>query len=293
MDTIFTFDWAQVYPKVIEGLQNGTVVLRDGVAYWTELAEQSGIVQHMPLKQVPFDPEKLNEISQLIQATHATQMAAIGLSTTIIVGAIVVQTMYLAKKIDKLQQTIDVISSDIDAQNILFYLEKMSKYFGTIESARVLLLDKSLVSETQDIAASLISTLSIQRNEVLSLIDNLTSFADKATDRHLEHMLDFISLMLDILPKAIYIESQLCDRYGKFKLSEHLMRENSKRYNRTLNEFRFWCNDKAKAAIRGDDKAISIPFHEKKAQLQQLFQSEHNPQLLQELQTPKLEVVAS
>ncbi|MFM9587761.1 hypothetical protein ACKI11_49675, partial [Streptomyces caniscabiei] len=76
--------------------------------------------------------------------------------------------------------TIDVISSDIDAQNILFYLEKMSKYFGTIESARVLLLDKSLVSETQDIAASLISTLSIQRNEVLSLIDNLTSFADKA-----------------------------------------------------------------------------------------------------------------
>ncbi|WP_409126632.1 hypothetical protein, partial [Streptomyces caniscabiei] len=73
-----------------------------------------------------------------------------------------------------------MISSDIDAQNILFYLEKMSKYFGTIESARVLLLDKSLVSETQDIAASLISTLSIQRNEVLSLIDNLTSFADKA-----------------------------------------------------------------------------------------------------------------
>lgn len=36
-------------------------------------------------------------------------------------------------------------------------------------------------------------------------------------------------------------------------------------------------------------------FHsmKKKAQLQQLFQSEHNPQLLQELQTPKLEVVAS
>lgn len=35
-------------------------------------------------------------------------------------------------------------------------------------------------------------------------------------------------------------------------------------------------------------------FHSmKKAQLQQLFQSEHNPQLLQELQTPKLEVVAS
>ncbi|TOF29204.1 hypothetical protein CGJ28_24100, partial [Vibrio parahaemolyticus] len=128
METIFTFDWEKVYPEVLEGLQNGKITLRDGVAYWTELAEKSGIVQHMPLKEVAFDPEKLNEISKLIQASHATQMAAIGLSTTIIVGAIVVQTMYLARKIDKLQETMDLISSDISAQNILFYMEKLSKY---------------------------------------------------------------------------------------------------------------------------------------------------------------------
>lgn len=98
MDTIFTFDWLKVYPDVLEALQNGKAVLRDGVAYWTELAEKSGIAQHMPLKQIPFNPESITELKQLVQMAQATQLAAIGLSTGIVVGAIVVQTLYLAKK---------------------------------------------------------------------------------------------------------------------------------------------------------------------------------------------------
>ncbi|TDM51633.1 hypothetical protein [Aliivibrio fischeri] len=288
MDTVFTFDWEKVYPHVIEGFKNGHVTLRDGVAYWSEFAEKSGIIQHMPLKQLALDPEKLNDISKLIQSTHATQMAAIGLSTTIIVGAIVVQTMYLAKKIDKLQEKMDLISSDINAQNMMFYMEKMSKYFGAIESARVILLDKSLVPETQDIAANLISQLSIERNEVLSLIDNLISFADQLTDRHLEQMLDFITLILDMMPKAIYIEIQLCDRYSKFKLAEHLMRENTKRYNGTLQHYKDWCNSKAKAAIKGENTQIALPFHEKKDELKALFNCEYNQLLLKELTSPNL-----
>ncbi|HGF5125527.1 TPA: hypothetical protein ACF35B_003142 [Vibrio parahaemolyticus] len=292
MDTIFTFDWLKVKPEVLEGIQNGTITLRDGVAYWLEGTGKAGIAQHMPLKQVPFDPEKLNDISKLVQASHTTQMAAIGLSTTIIVGAIVVQTMYLAKKIDKLQETMDLISSDTNAQNVLFYMEKLSKYFGAVESARVLLLDKSLVSETQDIAANLISQLSIERNEVLSLIDNLISFADQLTDRHLEQMLDFITMVLDIMPKAIYLESQLCDRYGKFKLSEHLMRENTKRYNHTLQQYRNWCNSKAKATIRGDANAIALTFHDKKNDLKALFDSSNNNALLQQLVSPSLELAS-
>lgn len=290
MDTIFTFDWLKVKPEVLEGINNGTITLRDGVAYWVEGTGKAGIAQHMPLKQVPFDPEKLNDISKLIQSTHTTQMAAIGLSTTIIIGAIVVQTMYLAKKIDKLQKTIDLISSDINAQNVIFYMEKLSKYFGAIESARVLLLDKSFVSETQDIAANLISQLSIERNEVLSLIDNLISFADQLTERHLEQMLDFITMVLDIMPKAIYLESQLCDRYGKFNLSEHLMRENTKRYNITLQYYRDWCNSKAEATIRGTVDPIALTFYEKEDDLKALFNSNNNNALLQQLKRPSLEL---
>ncbi|MCX2791358.1 hypothetical protein [Vibrio sp. Sgm 5] len=291
METVFTFDWEKVYTTVKDGLASGDVTLRDGVAYWTEQSGKSGIVQHMPLKEVILESEKAGNLAALIQSSHATQLAAIGLSTTIIVGAIVVQTMYLAKKIDKLQQTIDVISEDIDAQNILFYLNKLSRYFGTVESARVILLDKMLVSETRDIAPTLITELAVQRNEVLALIDNLIAFADKATERHLEHMLEFITLMMDIMPKAIYIESQLCDRFEKFRLSEHLMRESGKRYNHTLQDFRTWCNSKAKTAISGTNDPIAIAFHEKRSMLLDLFNAEHNQLLLQELKTPSLQHV--
>ncbi len=291
METIFAFDWDKVYPEVLEGLKSGKITLRDGVAYWTEIARKSGIVQHMPLKKMAFDPEKLSEISKLIQSSHATQMVAIGLSTTIIVGAIVVQTMYLAKKINKLQETMDIVSSDINAQNVMFYMEKLSKYFGAVESARVLLLDKSLVSETHDIAANIISQLSIERNEVLSLISSLITLADQVTDRHLEQMLDFITMILDVMPKAIYLESQLCDRYEKFKLSEHLMQQNTERYNDTLQHYRDWCNSKVEAVIRGDSNPVAITFHDKKDDLKALFDSNNNNALLQQLVSPSLEFV--
>ncbi|WP_312212543.1 hypothetical protein [Pseudescherichia sp.] len=285
MDTIFTFDWLKVYPDVMEALQSGKAILRDGVAYWAETSGKSGIAQHMPLKQLPFDPASLNDVTQLIKSAQAAQFAAIGLSTGIIVGAIVIQTMYLANKIEKLQESIDIISADINAQNAIFYMEKLSKYFGVVESARVLLLDRALVSETEEIAAHLIAQLGNERNEVLALIDNLIAYADKLNDRHLEQLLDFITMVLDVLPKAIYIESQLCDRYGKFRLAEHLMRENGKRYGITLNHYRNWCNQKAKRAIAGHSDPEALAFHNKRTDLKQLFQSEDNAVLLAPLKS--------
>ena len=291
METIFTFDWQNVYPKVIEGIQNGTITLRDGVAYWTTLAEKSGIAQHMPLKEIVFDPNAINELKELVEILHATQMVALGVSTGIIVGAIVLQTAYLSKKLDRLQQTVDLISQDINSQNVLFFMEKMSEYFGVVESARVLMLDKKLVPETADVATVLLTQMSIQRNELMSLIDNLISYADEATETHLQQMLDFITMMLDIVPKAIYIESQLCDRYGKFKLAQHLMSENTKRYNKTLQYYRDWCNTKVKNIIRGEIDPEALAFHDKKDDLKELFNSKNNQDLLQQLIEPKLELV--
>lgn len=43
METIFTFDWEKLYPEVLEGLKNGNVTLRDGVAYWTELSGKKAL----------------------------------------------------------------------------------------------------------------------------------------------------------------------------------------------------------------------------------------------------------
>lgn len=177
----------------------------------------------------------------------------------------------------------DLISEDVHAQNVIFYMDKLSRYFGVVESARVMLLDRTLVDETHDVAAHLIVRMGNERNEVLSFIDNLLSFADKLSDRHLEQVLDFITLMLDLVPKAIYIESQLCDRYGKFRLAEHLMRENSRRYAATLEHYRQWCNSKVKESISGRVEPQSLAFTRKQEDLRLLFKSEDNALLLQEL----------
>lgn len=289
MNTVFTFDWTKVISEVIEGLKSGTVTIRDGVAYWAEGSGKTGIVQHMPLKPTEFDPEKITDLIKLTKAAHATQLAAIGISTSIILGAIVIQTIYLSKKIDKLQEKIDIVSQELNSQNVIYFMNKLSEYFGVVETARILLLDKSLVDETRDISNKIIVELSIKRNEIMSLMDNLISYAHTLTSKHLSNMLDFVILMFNLLPKALYIESQLCDRYGKFRLSNHLIREGKIKYESTLELFRTWSNDQVKKTISGSSESIALCFHEKYEILTKIFNSKKNLELLYQPIMPKLE----
>jgi len=291
-ETLFAIDWLNVYKEVKGALETGHAVIRDGVAYWTSLSGKTGIAQHLPLKEVVVDTASVSELKQLVQMAQATQLAAVGISTGILVGAIVIQTMYLAKKIDKLQESLDVISGDVHAQNVIFYMNKLSRYFGAVESGRVLLLDKSLAKETHDIAAHVIAQMGSERNEILTFIDNLLTYADKLSERHLEQVLDFIILTLDLLPKAIYIESQLCDRYEKFRLAEHLIRENSRRYNVTLTHYRQWCNEKVRSSITGKIDPQKNVFNSKQNELRLLFNSDDNKMLLQELKTFSFQPIA-
>lgn len=289
METVFTFNWEKVFPEVLDGLKKGIITIRDGVAYWAEGSGKSGIVQHMPLKEIIINPEKITELGSLAKTAHITQLAAIGLSTGIILGAIVIQTAYLSKKIDRLQEKIDTMSQDINSQNVIYFMGKLSEYFGVVESSRVLLLDRKLVTETVDISNQLITNLSIKRNEIMSLIDNMIGYAHNLTDKHLSHMLDFITLMFSILPKAMYIESQLCDRYGKFRLSNHLIKEGNIKYQNSLENYRSWSNEQVKRAVGGSSEAIAICFYEKRDALKKIFSSTENPELLYQPAMPKLE----
>ena len=288
MDTVFTFDWEKVIPDVINGLKNGTVTIRDGLAYWAEGSGKKGILQHMPLKNLDFDPDKVTDLIKLTQTAHVTQLAAIGLSTSIILGAIIIQTVYLSRKIDKLQEKIDIVSQDTNSQNIIYFMGKLSEYFGILEASRTLLLDKALINETTEISNQLIVALSIKRNEIMSLIDNLIGYSHNLTNKHLSHMLDFVILMFNLLPKALYVEAQLCDRYGKFQLANHLIKEGKIKYDNSLDIFRKWSNDQVKKAISGSSEPIAICFHEKRDTLAEIFNSKENSELLYQSLIPKL-----
>jgi len=288
MNTVFTFDWEKVIPEVANGLKNGTVTIRDGVAYWAEGSGKRGILQHMPLMNLDFDPEKVTDLIKLTQTSHAIQLAAIGLNASIILGAIIIQTVYLSKKIEKLQEKIDMASQDITSQNVIYFMGKLSEYFGIVEASRTLLLDKALVNETTEISNQLVVALSIKRNEIMSLMDNLIGYSNNLTNKHLSHMLDFVTLMFSLLPKALYIEAQLCDRYGKFKLANHLINEGKIKYYNSLGIFREWSNDQARKAISGSSEPVAICFHEKRDTLAEIFNSKENSELLRQPIMPKL-----
>lgn len=283
MDKIFTFDWEKVKPDVLNGVLNGKVDIRDGVAYWPNESGHYVIAQHMPLKDVLVDNSKeIKTILGQLQSAQNIQLAATAISTGVIVGAIVVQTMYLANKIDKLQSKIDLVSQDIHSQNVLYFMGQMSEYFGVVESARVLLLDKDVAEESKEIAAIYLAQMAAKRNELLSLIDNLVSFVDSASDRHAELMIDFINMMLDLLPKSIYIEKQLYDRYRKFKISDHIVKTASLRYDSVIENYKLWCNDNIKNIVSGKGAEHSKLIHKNESVLQDLFNSEINNALLQQ-----------
>jgi hypothetical protein len=188
--------------------------------------------------------------------------------------------MYLANKIDKLQNKIDLVSQDIHSQNVLYFMGQMSEYFGMVESARVLLLDKNLAEESIDIANIYLAQMAAKRNELLSLIDNLVSFVDSASERHAALMFDFINMMLDLLPKSIYIEKQLYDRYGKYKMADHILETASLRYDYVVNNYKLWCNDSIKNIVSGKGTEHAKLINKNEPILQQLFQSEINKALL-------------
>jgi len=184
-EKIFIFDELKIKPEVLEAILNGKVDLREGVAYWINENGKKVIAQHMPLKEVLVDSSKgIKAVLGPLQAAQNIQLAATAISTGLIVGAIVVQTMYLANKIDKLQKKIDLISQDINTQNVLYFMGQMSEYFGVVESARVLLLDKALTEESREIATIYQAQMAVKRNELLSLIDNFLYHREKNQKRN-------------------------------------------------------------------------------------------------------------
>ncbi|TYL47313.1 hypothetical protein [Marinomonas sp. IMCC 4694] len=190
------------------------------------------------------------------------------------------QTMYLANKLGKLQDKIDIISQDIHSQNAIYFIGKLTEYFGIVESARVLLLDKDLTTESKDIANIYLSEMAIKRNELFSLVDNFIGLLDNMSERHTDLMLDFINTLLDIMPKGIYIENQLYESQGKFKMADHILKISSMRYKKTLFSYGEFCKKKTKSIILSEDVKHVKLFQDNEINFKKISKSEYNVALL-------------
>lgn len=269
--TIMVPDWDKVDPEIIELIKSGHMRLREGIVYWSKgkkLIDGAGsIVKHLPFKEMTVDLSEGVNVVELAKAGAAVKQSiflAAGLSTGIILGAIVIQTVYLSKKLEKIQASIDKIAIEIQTQNQLFYLEKLSSYIGSVMAAHELLGIYQEHEPIPEIIAPLLVTLAQQRNELCTFLMKLIGWIEQGNNRdgknaitqeHAALIIDFITHVLDMMPKAIYVESTLYTRLGRYHHADTLVETAGAKYTAVLQAYRGWARDSYDNLLTGSSSS--------------------------------------
>ena len=278
LEKIWVIDEAALSDKLREALASGKAVIHDGVAYWAEGSGKTGIIQHLPFKETA-----IKSAEEAIMAAQMTTVIATAASTCIILGALIIQTKYLAAKLDRIQSTVDEIARDLHAQNIVYYMDKITDYIGGIEVARTLLKDRSLVGEIREIAYPLLASAAAKRNHALSFIDNILNLArntNELTNKHYELVINFAHMMMELMPLGIHTEYLLASRVGKPRLAEQILLDGTQRYDAAMNQYKGFLNEQHRALIRGSIGDKADIFHRIEHKAEQLIGSQESRLLL-------------
>lgn len=275
---VWIIDESMLSKTLLDALSQGKAVIHDGVAYWAEGSGKTGIIQHIPFKETV-----LQSAEEAVKAAQMTTIMAAAASTCIILGALIVQTKYLAAKLDKIQVTVDEIAQEIHSQNIIYYMDKITDYIGGVEVARTLLRDRSLAHEIREISFPLLATSAAKRNHALSFVDNVLNLArnsDDLTNKHYELIINFAHMMLEIMPLGIHTEYLLASRIGKPQLAEQILLDGAERYQSAMSVYKGFLNEQHRSLIRGSIGNKAEVFHRIEKKAENLIKSDENRLLL-------------
>lgn len=275
---VWVIDESKLSKALLEALSQGKAVIHDGVAYWAEGSGKTGIIQHIPFKEI-----MLKSAEEAIKAAQMTTVIAAAASTCIILGALIVQTKYLAAKLDKIQVTVDEIAKEVHSQNIVYYMDKITDYIGGIEVARTLLKDRSLAHEIREVAFPLLAASAAKRNHALSFIDNVLNLvrnSDDLTNKHYELIINFAHMMLEIMPLGMHTEYLLASRVGKPQLAEQILLDGAERYKNAMDVYKGFLNEQHRSLIRGSIGNKAEIFHRIETKAENLIKSDENRLLL-------------
>jgi hypothetical protein len=278
LQKIWIIDEAKLSKILLDALAQGKAVIHDGVAYWAEGSGKTGIIQHIPFKETV-----IKSVEEAIKAAQMTTIMAAAASTCVILGALIIQTKYLAAKLDKIQSAVDEIAKDIHSQNIVYYMDKITEYIGGVEVARTLLRDRGIAHEIKEIAYPLLANSAAKRNHALSFIDNILNVArntNELTNKHYELIVNFAHMMLEIMPLGMHTEYLLASRVNKPRLAEQILLDGSERYEGAINVYKDFLNEQHRNLVRGSIGDKAETFHRIEHKAEQLFNSEENRLLL-------------
>ncbi len=248
IEKVIVLDIDKLPPLVKEGIENGIYKIFNGV-----VRDGGGnIVKHIPQKIIELSPKDLQNLPSFLQGAQGTALAATALSTTVILGAIVVATTVIVNKLSEIQSSIDDIKKELQDQNLFQYFLQLKDYVAVSESLREILTSPECVDENRDLIALKLNEISIKRNGLMLTMNERLSNIDNVSAEHKEVVVNFLDQSVALLPKIAYLESEGAGAIGKFKLSEKVNAEFSNKYQ--LIEFRYkrFLNNEIDRSIRGE-----------------------------------------
>ena len=275
----YIIDWSKVSPGTIDMLASGQARIIKGVARNISKPLYP-IIEHIPfVKAMAADSPNLLKAAQKL--TMVQTIAIVGIATVAIMGAIVLATTYLSKKLNNIQKQIDNIQKELHDQNIVYYADKIYTYFGAVEATREIITCKEVVAENNDLILLKISELVTLRNQLTSFLDNFIFLSDNFSSEHKAIAVDFINMTFNLLPKAIFIESQAAYAIDRFYLSDNIRNSAKIKYNNSINIYREWGNNKYQAILAGQIDSNTEMFQNKFQDIKALISSEENKLLLE------------
>lgn len=279
-DQFFAIDWSKVRPETIKLLESGRGQLINGVV--RNVAENYQIVQHMPFEQVSLAERKnLIDIAKSLQTAQSTVSNLVAISSIAVMGSVIISTAYLSNKLDNIQKAIDLLQKEIHGQNLIYYTDRITDYFGSVEATRELINNNYVVVENPDLILLKLSELLNTRYQLLSFLDNLIHLSDTFSVAHKSLAIDFINMTFDLIPKGVFIESQTAYKLERFHLGNSIRDSAQLKYKHSIENYKAWANSKYHSVLNGSGDSNTKVFQDNYPKIKSLMNSEENKLLLQ------------
>ncbi len=253
MEKVVILDIDKLPLAIKEGLNNGLYKVFNGV-----VRDSNGnIIKHIPQKILEVSSKDLQNIPSLIKNIQGTTLAATALSTTVILGAVVVATTIIVNKLNEIQNSIDGIKKELQDQNLFQYFLQLKDYVAVSESLREILSSPECIEENNDLVTLKLNEISIKRNGLMLTMHERLKNIDTVSAEHKEVIVNFLDQSVALLPKIAYIEIEAARSIEKFKLCERINTEFGKKYQHVEFRYKRFLNNEIDKSIKGESLLAS------------------------------------
>lgn len=242
---ILTLDLSQLPINIITKINSGEYLISNSGGVVRDL--EGKIIKHIPLKEISCE-QTLNT-QQLLTFFKTSLAIPTALSTTIILGAIIVSTKLIVNKLNKIEELSQQIIQEIHDQNKFQYFLQLKDYIAIGVSLKEL---SFVLEENRDLALMKLNELSIKRQGLLiTSIERLMELKNLTTT-HQKIVLNFLHQAITLLPKLFYLEKDIAMGLGKIKYAKILENNFNYEYIKLNNKFKLLLNEKYQEFIKGE-----------------------------------------